>query len=273
MPKTPTSPRTVLEEPADAVVAPALFNGASAAVGAKSPTVAIVVPTYNEAENLPELVERLFALDIPNPRLIVVDDSSPDGTADVARKLAQKHEGRLELIQREAKLGLGSAYVLGFAHALKQGADYVLQMDADLSHPPEYITAFLRALGEADVVVGSRYVPGGGVDETWSPLRRLSSYMGNFGIRAITGLKVRDTTSGFKAFRGSVLRSLDLEQFRCTGFGFQAEVAYACELRRFTVVEHPIVFTDRTRGRSKMSIGIALEAIWRLSPLRFKRKL
>jgi dolichol-phosphate mannosyltransferase len=239
--------------------------------GQADPLAAAVVPTYNEAENLPELAERFFGLGIPNARLIVVDDNSPDGTAEVAEKLSERFDGRLELIRRPGKQGLGTAYVDGFSRALSQGADYVLQMDADLSHGPEYIPAFLGTLKEADVVVGSRYTVGGGVDESWSLKRRLLSYLANWGIRAVGGLKVKDVTSGFKGYRGGALRSLDLTQFRCKGFGFQAEVAHACQRLGLTVVEHPIVFADRTQGRSKMSLSIAFEALWRLLLLRWRR--
>ena len=236
------------------------------------PLVAVVVPTYNEAENLPELARRIFGLGIPNARMIVVDDGSPDGTGQVARKLAHQLDGRLDLIQRGRKLGLGTAYVEGFSRALAQGAHLVVQMDADLSHPPEYIPAFLKGLNEAEVVVGSRYVPDGGVEETWSVPRRLLSFVGNVGIRAITGLRIRDVTSGFKAYRGSALSSLDLTQFRSKGFAFQAEMAHACQRRGYRVAEHPIVFANRATGRSKMSTAILLEAIWRLVPLRWSRK-
>ena len=240
--------------------------------GEKQPSVAVVVPTYNEAENLPELVSLLFSLDIPNSRLIVVDDGSPDGTGEVARKLAAEHDGRLQLLQRGSKQGLGTAYVLGFSQALSDGADYVLQMDADLSHELKYVPEFLKGLKDADVVVGSRYVPGGGVDETWSLFRKLLSYGSNLGIRMVTGLKVKDATSGFKAFRGGVLRSLDLDQFRSTGFAFQVEMAYACQRRRYRISEFPIVFASRSRGRSKMSMAIGLEAAWRLLLLRWNRR-
>ena len=235
------------------------------------PSVAVVVPTYNEAENLPEFVRRLFELDISISSLIVVDDGSPDGTGEVAAELARQYDGRLILIQRGKKLGLGTAYIVGFSRALAEGADYVLQMDADLSHDLEYIPDFVNELGTVDVVVGSRYVPGGGVEASWSFSRRLLSSLGNLGIRAITGLKVKDATSGFKAFRGSVLGSMDLSQFRCKGFGFQAEVAHACQRSDYNVLEYPIVFASRTRGRSKMEFAIMVEAVWRLLLLRWNR--
>ena len=232
--------------------------------------VAVVVPTYNEAENLPVLAARLFALDIPGLTLIVVDDGSPDGTGEVAKQLAVQYDGRVELVQRHRKEGLGPAYIAGFSNALDGGADIIVQMDADLSHQPEYIPQFIGALGESDVVIGSRYVNGGGVDEHWGILRRLISSGGNFGIRAVTGVKVKDATGGFKAFRQSVLRSIDFSQIRCAGFGFQAEINHACERMGCVVTEHPIVFIDRTMGKSKMSLYIMIEAMWKLLPLRWK---
>ena len=234
--------------------------------------VTIVVPTYNEAENLPELVRRLFALDMPDTRLIVVDDGSPDGTGQVARELAERFGGRLELIERTGKQGLGTAYLEGFARAVAGGGRYVVQMDADLSHGPEYVPDMVRALGRSDVVVGSRYVPGGGVDSNWSLARRLLSSYSNKGIRFAAGLKVRDATSGFKAFKVDVLRSLQATQFKCKGFGFQAEVASACQRLGYKVSEHPIMFVDRSAGQSKMSSFIAMEALWRLSLLRLRRR-
>ena len=233
--------------------------------------VVVIVPTYNEAENLPELADRIFAMGLPQVRVLVVDDGSPDGTAQVAKELADRFDGRLELIRRRSKQGLGTAYVEGFSQALSVGADYVVQMDADLSHPPELIPEFLKALRVADVVVGSRYVPGGGLDRRSGLARRLLSYLANQGIRVVTGLRVKDTTSGFKAFRREALSSLDLHGFTCKGFGFQSEVADACQRRGHTVVERPIVFVDRERGRSKMSLFIALEAIWHLLLVKWKR--
>ena len=235
-----------------------------------SSKVAVVVPTYNEAESLPVLAARLFALDIPQVTLIVVDDGSPDGTGEVAKQLAVQYDGRVELVQRHRKEGLGPAYIAGFSQALDGGADVIVQMDADLSHQPEYIPQFIDDLGESDVVIGSRYVNGGGVDEHWGIMRRLISSGGNWGIRTVTGVKVKDATGGFKAFRQSVLRSIDFSQIRCAGFGFQAEINHACERMGCVVTEHPIVFIDRTMGKSKMSLGIMIEAMWKLLPLRWK---
>lgn len=234
--------------------------------------VAVVTPTYNEAENLPELASRLFALEIEGARLYlyIVDDNSPDGTARAARELSEKHGGRIEVISRSAKMGLGSAYVAGFSRALADGCDYVVQMDADLSHPPEDIPPMLGKLGEARIVIGSRYVPGGGVDPSWSRKRRLLSALGNSLIRFAAGLRPKDVTGGFKAYPADVLRSLDVESCRCAGFAFQAEMAYMCQSAGYDSIEHPITFMDRTRGESKMSLQIVAEAVWKLTLIRFR---
>ena len=236
-----------------------------------SPRVAVVVPTYNEAGNLPLLARRLFALDIPECVLIVVDDGSPDGTGDVALKLRGEYDGRVELIQRGSKQGLGTAYLDGLERALDTGADHIVHMDADLSHAPEYIPGFLGDLDDADVVVGSRYVEGGGSEEEWGLRRRILSMIANMGIRAVTGIRTRDVTSGFKGFRREVLESLDMSEFRCKGFAFLPEETSACQRRGYRVVEHPIVFAQRVSGESKLSAGIVLEAMWRLLPLRFTK--
>ena len=239
--------------------------------GPGHPRVAVVVPTYNEAGNLPLLARRLFALDIPGSVLIVVDDGSPDGTGDVALGLRNGYDGRVELIQRGSKQGLGTAYVDGLARALDTGADYIVHMDADLSHAPEYIPGFLRDLDEADMVVGSRYVEGGGSEEEWGLRRRILSMIANLGIRVVTGISTRDVTSGFKGFRREVLESLDMSEFRCKGFAFLPEETSACQRRGYRVVEHPIVFAQRVSGESKLSAAIVLEAMWRLLPLRFTK--
>lgn len=233
---------------------------------------AVVVPTFNEAENLPLLAERLFALGVPDLRMVIVDDNSPDGTAEVARNLNEQYDNRIDIIERQSKDGLGTAYKVGFQHAIEQGAGYVVQMDADLSHAPEYIPEFLKTLRQSDVVVGSRYTQGGGVDKDWRLRRHLLSSLANYGIRAVVGLKVKDATTGFKAFRADALNALNFDEFRCKGFGFQAEVAYACQRRGYRVVEHPITFYDRAHGESKLSMGIIMEALWRLFLLRWRGK-
>lgn len=243
----------------------------SADVWANSASISVVVPTYNEAANLPELARRLFSLGFPDLKLVIVDDSSPDGTVDVARRLSKKYHGRVRVIERPMKQGLGTAYLAGFARALADGSDYIVQMDADLSHAPEDVPRMLRLLEHSDVVIGSRYIEGGGVDVDWSFWRRLLSSCANVAIRAIAGLRVRDATSGFKAYRSPVLRSLALGGLRCKGFGFQTEVAHACQRKGYAVTEYPIIFTDRAHGSSKMSVSIALEAIWHLAFLRLRR--
>ena len=228
--------------------------------------VTVVVPTYNEAGNLHELYERLSALNLPDLRLLIVDDGSQDGTEKTALSLGPN----VSVSQRGRKLGLGTAYVEGFKLALESDSKYVVQMDADLSHAPEYLPVFLEALGSADVVVGSRYVEGGGVDERWSRRRQMLSAYANLGIGLAAGLRVRDATSGFKAYRRETLAALDLDGLRCNGFAFQAEVAHACQRMGARVVEHPILFMERAVGKSKMSWAIMLEALWKLPPLRFK---
>ena len=240
-------------------------------VGPGRPEIAVVVPTYNEAGNLPLLASRIFDLDIPECLLIVVDDGSPDGTGDVARRLGEKYAGRVELIQRGSKQGLGTAYVDGLARALETGADHIVHMDADLSHAPEYIPGFLQDLRGADVVVGSRYVEGGGSEEEWGLRRRILSKLGNAGIRAVTGIRTRDVTSGFKGFRREVLASLDMTAFRCRGFAFLPEETSACQRRGYRVVEHPIVFAQRVSGESKLSAAIIIEAMFKLLTIRFSR--
>ena len=235
--------------------------------------VAVVVPTYNEADNLPELAKRLFELGIDDLRLYVVDDGSPDGTAEVAHALSERYDGRIHVTSRSGKQGLGTAYIAGFKRALDDGNDFVAQMDADLSHPPEQVPAMIERLEQADVVVGSRYTACGRVDPSWSLKRRMLSAFGNHTIRLVTGVSVRDVTSGFKMFKADVLRSLDTSALRCKGFGFQAEVAHQCQAGGFTVVEHPITFIDRKRGQSKMSLHIVVEAVWRLSLLRLRNIL
>ena len=235
--------------------------------------VAVVVPTYNEAGNLPELSGRLFDLGIDDLRLYIVDDTSPDGTADVARALSERFGGRVHVISRSGKQGLGTAYIAGFKKALDDGSDFVVQMDADLSHPPEQVPAMLERMELADVVVGSRYTTCGRVDPGWSMKRRMLSSFGNHTIRLVTGVSVKDVTSGFKLFKAEVLRSLDTSALRCKGFGFQAEVAHQCQAKGYAVVEHPITFIDRIRGQSKMSLHIVVEAIWRLSLLRLRNIL
>ena len=230
--------------------------------------VVVVLPTYNEAENLPRMVERLFSLGINGLQVLVVDDNSPDGTGDLADELAEKHPTRVSVIHRKGKLGLGSAYVAGFKKALEMGADYIVQMDTDFSHPTERILDMLAAMKDYDVVVGSRYVAGGSVDKSWAVHRKLLSSEGNRYARLVTGLKVRDVTGGFKCFRRKVLEAIELDKVSSDGFAFQTEMAYACQKKGFRVLEIPIIFMDRTHGASKMSFKIIWEAFWKVWQIR-----
>jgi dolichol-phosphate mannosyltransferase len=226
----------------------------------------VVLPTYNEVENLPIMAETLLGLAIDgcDLRVLVVDDNSPDGTGELADRLAAESEGRILVLHRPGKLGLGRAYVDGFRYALDHGADYVVEMDADFSHNPKYIPSMVAAIEGADVVVGSRYVPGGMVDRRWPLWRKAISWWGSAYARAILGLNVHDATAGFKLFRSHVLASLPLDRTRSNGYAFQIEVAYLCQRAGFRVVELPIIFDDRAIGVSKMSPSIALEASWRI---------
>lgn len=232
----------------------------------------VVIPTYNEAANISELVARLLALDVAGLELLVVDDNSPDGTADAAEELAADYPGRLHILRRPRKGGLGPAYVAGFQRALKLGADRIIQMDADLSHPPEYIPEFLERLESNDVVVGSRYVPGGQTDARWGRRRRLLSSGGNLYTRLVSGVRLRDPRSGFKGFRRKVLESIGLEHLRSRGFVFQTEVASRCQRLGYRTAEVPILFHDRKAGSSKMSLDIIVEALWRLFLVRWSSK-
>jgi dolichol-phosphate mannosyltransferase len=232
--------------------------------------VAIVVPTYNEAENLPTLIEQLCALDLERIGFVIVDDNSPDGTGKVADRLAAEFDGYFQVLHRPRKLGLGSAYCAGFRLALDAGAEIIVEMDADLSHPVEDVPLLINRLRDYDVVVGTRYSNGGDVDPSWHWGRRLLSRLGNVGIRTLVGVRVSDATSGFKAFRRSALEKLDLTGFHTKGFAFQAEMTLACQRAGLEIGEHPYEFRIRASGDSKMSAAIVYEAIVRLLPLRFR---
>ena len=229
---------------------------------------AVVIPTYNEAENLRTMCVALLELDVPKPGIIIVDDNSPDGTGRVADGLATDSDGQMVVLHRAGKLGLGTAYIEGFNAALNTGISHVVQMDCDFSHPPSLVPVMLKRLNAADVVVASRYCEGGGVDPNWQEHRAMLSRYANMGIRAIMGIDAQDPTSGFKAYRRTALEAIDLDSLELTGFGFQAEVAYRTQGAGLQVVEQPYTFMERTAGKSKMSPEIALEALWRLTKLR-----
>lgn len=228
----------------------------------------IVMPTYNEKENLERIAREVLALD-PRLRLLVVDDNSPDGTGRIADRLAGETPDRVLVEHREGKQGLGSAYRHGFRVALDEGADCVFEMDADFSHNPAYVPEFLKAIERHDVVIGSRYVPGGGV-KNWGPLRKAISRGGSAYARLLTGMKVRDTTSGFRCYRREVLDSIDFSRISASGYGFQVEMAYVCSAMGLDVHELPIVFVDRAAGDSKMDRSIVWEAMGLVAGLRKK---
>jgi dolichol-phosphate mannosyltransferase len=227
--------------------------------------VLVCVPTYNERENLPELVQAVHA-ELPEADVLVVDDASPDGTGQLADELAAR-DPKLGVIHRPGKQGLGTAYLAAFARGLADGYEYLMQMDCDFSHDPKYLPSLVAAArAGADLVLGSRYVSGGGT-ENWGLARQLISRGGGLYARTILGVPVRDLTAGFRCFRRRVLESLPLDRVRTQGYGFQIEMTYRALQAGFKVVEVPIVFVDRRVGQSKMSGAIFVEAmamVWKL---------
>jgi len=219
----------------------------------------VIVPTYNEAPNLGNVVPLILAQD-PRLEVLVVDDNSPDGTGQLADGLA-RGEARVHVLHREGKRGLGTAYVTGFRWALERGYDYVFEMDADLSHDPAHLKDFLKAVAEADLVIGSRYLGGRVTVVNWPMTRLLLSYTANIYARRVTGLKLWDLTGGFKCFRRRVLETIDLSQVRSNGYAFQIEMSVRAWRKGFKLKEIPIVFVDRTEGDSKMNRAIVREAI------------
>jgi dolichol-phosphate mannosyltransferase len=227
----------------------------------------VVTPTYNEAENLPKLVSALFVLPIDDLHFLVVDDNSPDGTGQLAETLAAQHPGRITVLHRSGKLGLGTAYISGFRQALQAGAERVAQMDADFSHPPEKLLEMLEALKSCDVAIGSRYIPGGGVDERWPLWRKALSMFGSLYAGVILRLPLHDVTGGFKIWRRETLMGMPLERIRSNGYAFQVEMAYVAHRLGYTFREVPFYFADRRWGESKMSFRIQREAairVWQM---------
>jgi dolichol-phosphate mannosyltransferase len=231
----------------------------------------LILPTYNEAENLEPIVRAALprlAEATGEHHLLVVDDGSPDGTGAIAERLAAELP-EVEVLHRPAKQGLGRAYLAGFAHALERGAELLIEMDADFSHDPADLPRLIAAAADADLVIGSRYVPGGGV-ENWPLHRRVLSRGGSFYARTILGVPIRDLTGGFKCFRRSTLDGIDYANTHADGYGFQIELTYRAYTEGFRVREIPIVFREREHGTSKMTARIALEAIWKVPALRFR---
>jgi dolichol-phosphate mannosyltransferase len=224
--------------------------------------IAAVVPTYNEAENLPNLVSALFALPL-DLGVLVVDDSSPDGTGAVAESLVHAHRG-LAVMHRSGKRGLRSAYLGGFRRVLSEGAEAILQIDADLSHDPRKVPEFVDALRDADLVLGSRYIPGGSLDAEWPRWRRGLSAFGNLYARTILGTPITDITTGFRLWRAATLREMPLDRIKSNGYVFLVEMAYMAHCLEYRIKEVPIHFSERQRGRSKMSFGIQAEAAFRV---------
>ena len=243
---------------------------ASAEDHAADPRVWLVLPTYNEAENLERLIAAIRERLPESRRVLIVDDNSPDGTGEIADRLASERED-VEVLHRARKEGLGPAYVAGIKRALGGGAELVVAMDADFSHDPSYLPRLLRAAEDADLVIGSRYVPGGGITE-WGKLRRAISRGGSGYARAMLGLEVRDLTGGFTCYRSEVLEAIDLDGLSSHGYAFQVETTFRAIRAGFRVVEIPIVFRDRREGSSKMTKAIVAEAAWKVPAMRIRRR-
>jgi len=231
----------------------------------------VIIPTYNEANNLPQLIPQVLAQD-HRIEVLVVDDGSPDGTGEIADSMAAT-DPRIHVLHRGSKLGLGTAYLVGFKWALAREYSYILEMDADFSHDPKHLPEFLAAAQTADLVRGSRYLDGRVTVVNWPIGRLFLSYAANIYARVITGLKVCDATGGFKCFRRVVLESIDLDAVVSNGYAFQIEMSFRAWRKGFSIKEIPIVFVDRTDGVSKMSGRIVREAIWRVWGLRFRALL
>lgn len=229
--------------------------------------ILVIIPTYNERENIARIIPQVLAQH-KDIHILVVDDNSPDQTGKVVEDLmAGECAGRLHILRRAGKLGLGTAYIAGFKWALGRDYQYIFEMDADFSHNPDYIPDFLREIEHSDLVIGSRYVAGGGV-KNWGMIRQMISRGGSLYSRLILGLHFRDLTGGFKCFRREVLASLNLEDIRSNGYSFQIEMTYRTFLKGFRIREIPIIFEDRTLGKSKMSRKIFLEAVFMVLKLR-----
>ena len=231
--------------------------------------VLVIIPTYNEAENLPRIVPRVLEQG-ENIDVLVVDDASPDGTGDLADGLVEEHPGRVRVLHRPGKEGLGRAYRAGFRLGLEEGYDVLFEMDADFSHPPDALPTLIAMLDEADVVVGSRYVEGRVTVVNWPMSRLLVSYFGSLYARYITGMPVRDGTGGFNGWRRDVLEKVDLDRVQSNGYAFQIELKFRAWKSGFRLVESPILFTERDTGSSKMSKRIVREAVWRVWWLRIQ---
>lgn len=230
-----------------------------------TPKILVVIPTYNEAPTLPIIVGQVLALPIDSLGILVVDDNSPDGTGQIADRLAAENPDRVFVLHRAVKNGFGPAYIEGFKRALELGAEMIIQMDADGSHQPKYIFDLLRAIENADIVIGSRFAYGGGVDDKWSIYRKMLSWFANrVYVRTLLGIPVADATGGFRIWRRSTLIGLDLDRIRATGYVFQVETVYVASRLGYKIAEVPIYFPDRQLGVSKMNARIQIEAALRV---------
>jgi dolichol-phosphate mannosyltransferase len=231
----------------------------------------VILPTYNEAQNLEPLARQLLALPIDDLNMLIIDDHSQDDTGKIADALRDQNPNRVWTMHRPGKMGLGTAYLTGFDWALQRGAHCVIQMDADFSHSPNYLPGFVSKMGEFDVVIGSRYVPSGKLDPRWSGWRYLlSKWANSIWVRLILGTQVRDATSGFKCWSRRALERISLKDIRSNGYVFQVEMAYACEKLGLSILEWPIYFEDRRIGKSKMTVPVKLEAAWRVFEIRLR---
>ncbi len=230
----------------------------------------IIIPTYNEAGNIERLIRSIFAIR-PDYHILVIDDNSPDGTAAAVEMLFTTHPGKIHLLKRKGKLGLGTAYITGFKWAIGRNYEYVFEMDADFSHDPVYLPSLHKACMEegADLAIGSRYVSGVNV-VNWPLGRILMSYLASAYVRLVTGMKIKDTTAGFKCYKAEVLRSVDLDAITFRGYAFQIEMKFAVWKLGYTITEIPIIFTERRHGSSKMTGGIFNEALWGVIIMKFK---
>ncbi len=230
----------------------------------------VIIPTYNEKENIREIINAVLKV-VPETDILIVDDNSPDGTGKIVKELMEKDK-RIHLIEREGKLGLGTAYVAGFKYAIEKGYDWVVQMDADFSHNPEDIPRFFKYIGEYDLIIGSRYVDGISV-VNWPLSRLFLSYFANVYARLVTGVPVKDLTGGFKCIKSDVLKTIDLDSIKADGYGFQIEINFLAYINGFKIKEIPIIFIDRRAGYSKMSRKIVWEAFWLVLKLRWEKIL
>lgn len=236
-------------------------------IGARMKTV-IVLPTYNEAENIEPIVRHLLALSI-TPSILIIDDNSQDGTGHIADQLREQNPNRVFVTHRAGKLGLGTAYIAGFKWAIAQGAECIIQMDSDFSHSPDYLPDFVSQIDQYDVVVGSRYVPGGKLDPRWSGWRYfLSKWANSVWVRLILGTQVQDATAGFKCWHRRALEKIGLDNIQSNGYVFQVEMAYLSEKNGLRILEWPIYFEDRRIGKSKMTVPVKIEAAWRVFQIR-----